>query len=262
MAQKTDPQRLAEAVRIVVDGKGAPTASRLTGVSTSVIYRELKRIGFEPSKRRNPKFALSVERIEQAVERYEGGESTISIANDYGVDPNTITNQLRNRGIPIRPAGAYLKKTPQETVDEIAALYGGGLSQDAIADRLGLSQAAVSRIMRNAGIKTREVVSRGHHGMWRGGRQKIGGYFQIIIDRDDPMFVMANSLGYVMEHRLVMARHLGRPLERTETVHHINGDRQDNRIENLQVRHGRHGKGVVLRCRCCGSTDIETCDLD
>ena len=71
------------------------------------------------------------------------------------------------------------------------------------------------------------------------------------------MACMRLSDNYVLEHRLVMARKLGRPLLRTETVHHINGDRTDNRPDKfLELRQGRHGKHVVMICLDCGSHNI------
>lgn len=45
----------------------------------------------------------------------------------------------------------------------------------------------------------------------------------------------ANSGGMLSEHRFVMSEFLGRPLTANENVHHLNGNRRDNRIENLEL---------------------------
>ena len=73
-----------------------------------------------------------------------------------------------------------------------------------------------------------------------------------------PSHPFSGKQGYIAEHRLVMEKSIGRFLERGEVVHHINHDKKDNRIENLELfsspgQHTKHAhpevgkKGGMIR---------------
>lgn len=82
---------------------------------------------------------------------------------------------------------------------------------------------------------------------WRGGRiTDKQGYVLI----SNPSHPDARKTGYIFEHRLVMEKHLGRRLEKSEVVHHKNGKVSDNRIQNLELfsSNGAHLRKTKKGC--------------
>ena len=75
--------------------------------------------------------------------------------------------------------------------------------------------------------------------MWGGGKTISGGYVRIMSRGHHE----ASSSGYAFEHRVVMEKKIGRDLLPSETVHHKNGIKTDNRISNLELWSSRQPEG-------------------
>ncbi|MBA7554521.1 hypothetical protein ES705_47143 [subsurface metagenome] len=88
-----------------------------------------------------------------------------------------------------------------------------------------------------------EAHSREKSYRWKGGFTYSGdGYLLFKVPKGCKFSCMKDNQDYVKLHRLVMAEYLQRPLNPEEVVHHINGIKDDNRIENLRLleSNGKH----------------------
>jgi hypothetical protein len=100
-------------------------------------------------------------------------------------------------------------------------------------------------------IKARLNSIKAHTGKrstaWKGGRIKDKFGYVLVWKPEHPN---AKIGGYIHEHRLVMSKHLKRPLESYEFIHHRNGIKDDNRLKNLELLTKKVHRGNV-ECPYC-----------
>jgi Mor family transcriptional regulator len=258
------PEISAQIIARYNAGERAPAIARELRVGESSVYRVLAECGIE--RYRSGVTTLPVPREREMMERFAAGERAAELAAEYGLSRPTFQGIRRRYGLAAEERGpAHNRQFTDEQEARFVGAYQAGASQTEIAAEYGVSQSAIARVLHRHRIPGRGNRARvDRHGRWVGGRvtyRNRGGYIGLRLQLDDPFISMVSSNGYVMEHRYVMAKFLGRPLDPSETVHHINGDCADNRLENLQLRSGRHGRGVVLKCHDCGSQNVGTAPL-
>ena len=87
---------------------------------------------------------------------------------------------------------------------------------------------------------------------WKGGKINVDGYIKIITPFKDRF----GKPRYKFEHRAVMEQFIERPLESHEAVHHKNGIKTDNRIENLELMTSLIHRGEVTCPHCQNKFNI------
>lgn len=221
-------------------------------------------------------------------EYVEKKRSTPDIGRELGCSPASVVNALHRLSIPVRGrhAGRWNPKTCERCGKEYTP---SGPAQrfcsrecqagTGTCERCGKEFLQTASRAKNGTVYRRKFCSQKCHREWQAEEStyryvNADGY--VVLQRHGkeakPTYHVSELTpgGYlrrnvggrrVLEHRWVMEQHLGRPLADDEVVHHVNGDRQDNRLENLQLVKAHHGKGQRFRCRSCGSHDVEAIDL-
>lgn len=163
--------------------------------------------------------------------------------------PMCITCQVRPAAMWGRKLGRRCVECRQAQTERVRAWRETGL--ELTCERIGCGETFYRRYWQPfCGKKCANLGV--NNPAWNGGRTIRYGY----------VLLKTSSGEYEPEHRLVMAEHLGRSLESWEIVHHRNGIKTDNRLENLELFVEHHPRGQrpheQRHCPTCTCTEIVT----
>lgn len=144
----------------------------------------------------------------------------------YGVTLDSVSKWLKFYGIKSRYRCNYTEILSKNIAHDM--YINKKMSCAAIGKVFGIDPVRIYTLLIEYGIKLRtkkEASLKGDkHPKWKGGWYNHSGYKVITVD-----------CNRMYEHRYIVEQYLGRKLLKDEVIHHINGNKSDNRIENLQI---------------------------
>lgn len=196
------------------------------------------------------------EKTDRVVALFAELKSTRLVADRIGISVNTVHHHLKLRGLKSPRLGCrtFPNAACERNAQAVLQMCQDGWSLTQIGKVVGTRGGEVKKFLRRQGVtKEFQAYAEGEkHHFWKGRLIDKDGYV-LIHCKGHPL--ARKHSHYIFEHRLVMEQSLGRFLLPTEVIHHRNGDKKDNRPENLQVfqSNGEHlavDLAVDLAGRC------------
>jgi transposase-like protein len=235
-AWKPTQVSLEEVARLFGEGLSVPNIARQVGTGNDVISRVLREMGINAryggSNRR-----FKGEQVTALAAEHAAGASLSDLARQYDCSVTVISKTLKRAGAEVRHQARGPRFWTPERIEWLREQHQAGRTQEDIAQELGYSQPLIGQKLRDFGIVQRIGQPRGAASpAWKGGRVTDKGYILVYVpDEDRALAGPTRGGGYMLEHRLVMARKLGRPLLPGEKPHHKNTIKTDNSPGNLEL---------------------------
>lgn len=213
-------------------------------VSLSTISRNLNRLNITKyNGRKKEKIIYDDGKI---IELYVDKKmSSYEISEILNISQMSVSRRLRKLGLTRNKFESSslggIKTSFRFDFDQIYQLYVvGGMTIGDVSKIVGCCRSTLRRYLSRNGILRREHPNLNKPALNRKNGTLSNGYRTIIIKSNHKFACMAMKISKkrylkILEHRLVMAEHLNRPLKSWEIVHHKNHKRDDNRIENLEL---------------------------
>lgn len=242
---KADTDRI---VKLYDNGETTENIRKLFHLSAPKILRVLKAAGVKV--RGCGTHVISPKQEREILRLWNNGKITqVALAAKYKCSMEPIKRVLAEAdgkgSLEKKRKMGELAREARAQKDIILTLYREGMNMLQVAKHLGINHRYVWEIVTQSGLqRPYRPPSGADHRWFNGGRMINGqGYVSVLLPKDDPFAAMRNNRGRVLEHRLVVARRLGRPLFPYEKIHHKDGNKQNNDDSNLELWEKSHGEG-------------------